>query len=83
MGRALIDRTGQRFGRLVVVSRAPSIRERGGGLITCWTCRCDCGETHTVRGPCLFRGNTRSCGCLKREQARSTIAAARAARRTG
>jgi hypothetical protein len=32
-----------------------------------YLCRCDCGNEATVRGASLARGNTRSCGCLRRE----------------
>jgi len=32
-----------------------------------WTCRCDCGGMTAAWGPHLHRGNTASCGCIKRE----------------
>ena len=54
----LIDLTGQRFGRLVVVEMA----ERKKGK-TYWRCRCDCGEIKDVRGACLRKGRAKSCGC--------------------
>lgn len=57
---------GQRFGRLVVVSQAPTLR------YTQWRCRCDCGNECTVSRQLLMMGErgTRSCGCLHREAAR-------------
>lgn len=58
----LIDLTGQRFGRLVVVARAGSLC----GLAT-WLCCCDCGEKKVVLGQSLRRGESQSCGCLQRE----------------
>lgn len=55
---ALIDLTGKRFGKLVVVSRAENI-----GREVAWNCKCDCGNETIVRGNCLRRGSTKSCGC--------------------
>ena len=58
----LLDITAQRFGRLLVECQAPS---RDGRAY--WYCLCDCGKTVVVIGKNLRNGNTRSCGCLKRE----------------
>ena len=58
------DLTGRRFGRLVVVGRAP--RAAAGGAPP-WLCLCVCGTEKTVRGDHLRNGGTRSCGCLTRE----------------
>ena len=58
-----IDLTGQRFGRLVVVNQAETIR-RGK---TRWRCLCDCGKTVDVYAYNLRNGNSKSCGCLNRE----------------
>lgn len=52
------DRTGERYGALTVIGRAPSIKSR-----VRWSCRCDCGSTKTVSGNDLGSGNTTSCGC--------------------
>lgn len=54
----LVDMTGQRFGRLLVVEYAGTSR---------WLCRCDCGNMTTPNALHLRRGVTRSCGCLKHE----------------
>ncbi len=62
---ALIDITGQRFGRLVAMSY-----ERRGGL-TMWNVQCDCGKLSVVCSRSLRTGATRSCGCLNKEFARS------------
>ena len=59
----LIDLTGKRFGRLVVVARAPKEK----GVKPRWACQCDCGAVSTVDGACLRTGNTLSCGCLAAE----------------
>jgi hypothetical protein len=55
-----IDITGQRFGRLLVLERAPTVRRR-----TMWLVRCDCGTEKEVRGDTLFRIS--SCGCYHSE----------------
>ena len=60
--RNFVDLTGQRFGRLVVVSRA---KNKGG--LTRWNCTCDCGNTSVAYGNNLRRGLTQSCGCYRRE----------------
>jgi len=56
---------GQRFGQLTVVARSP----RREGTKSVWVCRCDCGADTEVRAGSLTSGNTRSCGCLRRERA--------------
>lgn len=59
------DRTGLRYGRLVVLSEG----ERRAGLRT-WNVRCDCGSVKNVTGTQLA-GRTRSCGCLRLELVRA------------
>lgn len=58
----LIERTGHRYGRLVVLGKSPAPRM--------WRCRCDCGVGVLVSGSNLANGATRSCGCLASEWAR-------------
>lgn len=54
------DITGERFGRLVVVS----LHNPGGrGRHARWLCRCDCGATNDVTSGNLRSGNALSCGC--------------------
>ena len=60
VGNPLIDVSGQRFGRLVVLSPVGQGTSQG----TRWQCRCDCGASIEVRGGNLRSGNTKSCGCL-------------------
>jgi len=59
----LIDLTGQKFGRLVVIERAEN---SAGGRVR-WLCKCDCGKQILVCGKELRNGDTKSCGCLKQE----------------
>lgn len=62
MGK-LNDLTGQRFGRLTVVSLAGWTTDRRAK----WLCQCDCGRYHIVRGSHLQSGNVQSCGCYRKE----------------
>lgn len=56
------DKTGQRFGRLVVREPSPEpSRNRK------WVCDCDCGNVVSVTGCNLATGNSKSCGCLRAE----------------
>ena len=64
MGK-LIDLTGQRFGRLVVIERAETNDKQGRVQ---WICRCDCGKTVSVRGHDLTLGKVFSCGCLRSQK---------------
>ena len=63
------DLTGQRFGRLVVLSRAENYIQKNGTKHSQWICKCDCGETIKVRGCNLMSGNTNSCGCYMKKRA--------------
>ena len=65
---SFIDRTGARFGRLKVVMRDKSLGPASKGRRTRWVCDCDCGVRVTVTGHGLASGDTKSCGCLHREQ---------------
>ena len=58
----LIDLTGQRFGKLTVLSRAETQNKR-----TRWLCECDCGNSCVVRADALRSDKTISCGCAQRE----------------
>ena len=61
------DLTGKRFERLVVLRL--SHRDKWGKLV--WICRCDCGVEIGVRRSDLYRGDTKSCGCLSRNRTAS------------
>ena len=68
MGRKAIDLTGQRFGRLTVLERAPTplyVANRHSW----WKCQCDCGEELQTCSHYLKKGTTKSCGCLREELA--------------
>jgi hypothetical protein len=63
----VIDLSGQRFGKLVVLRRVP-LREKGQKDIY-WVCRCDCGHTKRAQGHSLRNGTSRSCGCSREDLA--------------
>jgi len=63
MGRKLIDLTGKRFGRLEVLGFS---HDDIDGNVS-WDCICDCDTIVTVQGHDLRFGNTKSCGCLRKE----------------
>ena len=71
------DLTGQRFGRLTVVNRGPDRISPKGARLVCWNCRCDCGNMTLVDAGNLRGGNTKSCGCLKKETSRQNAQANR------
>lgn len=66
----LIDLTGRRFGRLVVIERAGSHYSPSFQSRPLWRCRCDCGAECVVAGDSLRDGRTKSCGCLRADAAR-------------
>ncbi len=59
---------GRRFGRLTALSPTDK-RDSKGSVV--WLCQCDCGNTCEVTHDKLTRGNTTSCGCIRREQGAS------------
>lgn len=61
------DLTGARFGRLLVTHRLEN-----DGSARVWLTKCDCGSTKAVRARALLCGETKSCGCLRRETSAQT-----------
>jgi hypothetical protein len=68
---AFIDRTGQRYGRLLVIRRGER-RPTGANQHTYWLCQCDCGNEVEVY---LSGETTTSCGCKRRKAGLATGAA--------
>jgi len=56
----LVDRIGQRFGKLVVLEQAG----RNNLKKVLWKCKCDCGNESVVTAGALVTKNTLSCGCV-------------------
>lgn len=66
-----IDYTGQKFGRLTVVSLTAPYVSPSGNKTTKWSCSCDCGSVDVVvAGTKLKSGHTQSCGCYQKERAK-------------
>lgn len=63
MSKKVIDLTGERFGRLVVLSRGENSIHNAAQ----WVCRCDCGRTVLVNSNNLRTKHTTSCGCKRAE----------------
>ena len=53
-----LDLSGQRYGKLTVLSQADNI-----GNKTAWLCRCDCVNNGIVKTRHLRSGHVKSCGC--------------------
>jgi hypothetical protein len=62
----LKDLTGQRFGNLYVIERAPN----GPRWQTRWNCLCDCGNQKIMLTSNLTTGKSKSCGCGSLEAGR-------------
>lgn len=58
---------GRTFGYLVVLGRTTG---RINGNVV-WTCRCSCGSVLEVSTNSLTTGNTKSCGCFRKESSAS------------
>ena len=61
MGK-LLELTGQKFGKLTVLSRASNFTFNRSA----WNCICDCGKEKIVSGNSLTQEHTKSCGCLQK-----------------
>lgn len=59
-----MELTGQRFGQLSVLRRAPNRGRR-----VAWHCLCDCGNMCVVNAAELRRADTKSCGCYHKKRA--------------
>ena len=68
-----IDLTGQRYGRLTVVKQVDSIITPCGQPQRRYLCKCDCGREVIRRSVTLRNGETKSCGCLRLEQANENL----------
>lgn len=58
----VIDLTGKRFNRLVVIEPT---RNKSGKYA--WKCKCDCGNIVVTQGAQLKNGHIKSCGCYKND----------------
>ena len=65
----IIDLTGQRFGRLLVLEKDRTRKTNSGSY---WICQCDCGKQKSIRSSSLRRGEIISCGCYRTERIMET-----------
>lgn len=61
------DLIGDQYGRLVVVSENEKKRNEKGRVVRILNCKCSCGNFKDVQFSSLISGNTKSCGCIKKE----------------
>ncbi|WP_087963249.1 AP2/ERF family transcription factor [Bacillus mycoides] len=59
----ITDLTGSRYGRLLVIKQVGIENNK-----RTWLCKCECGNEIIMKGVYLNTGDTRSCGCLKKDQ---------------
>jgi hypothetical protein len=59
----LIDLTGKIFNKLTVIKRYG--KDKHGNII--WECKCECNNISKVVSRDLKNGNTKGCGCYKKE----------------
>lgn len=64
-GKPAADLSGQRFGMLTVIGRAPDLITSGYRKVM-FRCRCDCGAEKVTQAAFLRGGASKSCGCLGR-----------------
>lgn len=62
----VVDLSGRRFGRLLVIADSGG---RDASRRRLWTCACDCGKSVVASSSLLTGGNTSSCGCRQRDGA--------------
>lgn len=55
---------GRVFNHLLVIQQADDYINSKGWHTRQWTCKCDCGNSTTVREDQLKSGHTKSCGCI-------------------
>ena len=60
-----ISMINKEFGRLRVIAQTEA--NTSGTRGAWYLCQCQCGNTKTVRGTSLRKGQTKSCGCLRNE----------------
>lgn len=58
---------GKRFGRIIIIRQLPPRIKPNGWRIRRSLAQCDCGKQFSVDTVSLTTGNTKSCGCLKRD----------------
>lgn len=65
MFSVLKNELGNKYGRYTVLSRDGTTKK------VKWVCQCECGSIRSIRGADLRLGKAKSCGCLKRDLAKT------------
>lgn len=63
-----LDLTGEKFNQLLVLNELDSIVHKSGSKSRILECLCDCGNKTKVYQSSLKTGNTKSCGCRKKNR---------------
>jgi len=61
---SLIDLTGQKFGKWLVIKRREKPKSVKFSAVF-WLCQCSCGNKKIVNSAALRKGISKSCGCLR------------------
>lgn len=64
--------TGKTYGLLKVIEKSESLTKNGRTRAR-WLCKCDCGNEVIVFATYLQSGDTKSCGCIKKEVERLNL----------
>lgn len=72
MARAhnFIDRTGQKFNRLTILSLDEEKTTKTGKIY--WKCLCDCGNIKSIVGSNVANSHVQSCGCYHKQRIKET-----------
>lgn len=62
------DKSGMRFGMLVVEKFSHYRLSAKGGRRLIWDCVCDCGTRKKIENSSLLAGHSKSCGCLHKQR---------------
>lgn len=66
-GKAAVDLTGKKFGKLTVIERVEDYVSPKGKRSPKWLCKCECGNTCTATASSLKTGRIKTCGCNRRK----------------
>ena len=66
------DIKGMKFGRLTAIEKIENGRNNSGISTIIWRCNCDCGNEVITTSHGLLSGDTKSCGCLKKDRTEET-----------
>lgn len=70
--KKFVNLEGRKFGRLRVMEYVEKRHYPSGACSHIYRCLCRCGRVKLVTGEALKSGNTKSCGCLRRETTAKT-----------